>query len=192
MRTIYLIVKYLTIPGTFLQAFFEHLTCRVHAILIEDGRYLRANEMCGHIEHEILRKRSVSFSMCFFPFLFNLLFGLVLTATGAVNIFYLGEFFTTDGIVHFWNFLFLWVGISCLTNLFPQMEDALTLKELIYGKGKSNLFVKIIAAPIFAVLYAGAYLQAHGLTLLTAVAFALATPSILGTFVPQLYALLSL
>lgn len=45
-------------------------------------------------------------------------------------------------VPNFPNFLFLWVGISCLTNLFPQIEDALTLKEQIYGKGKSNLFVK--------------------------------------------------
>ena len=90
-------------------------------------------------------------------------------------------------VPNFPNFLFLWVGISCLTNLFPQIEDALTLKEQIYGKGKSNLFVKIIAAPIFAVLYVGSYLQSVGLTLVTSVVFSLFMPSILGTFIPQLY-----
>ena len=147
MRIVYLIVKYITLPGTFLQAFFEHLTCRVYEVLVEDGRYLRANEMCGHIQHELVRKRSTSFGICFFPFLFNLIAGLMLTAVGAVNVLYLGEFFTSGGSVHILNFLFLWVGISCLTNLFPQTEDALTFKELLYGKGKSNLFVKIIAAP---------------------------------------------
>lgn len=191
MRTVYLIVKYMTVVGTFLQAFFEHLTCRVYEILIEDGRYLRPNEMCGHIEHEIIRKRSTAFGMCFFPFLFNLLIGLVLVSVGSVNVFYLGEFFTSGGVPHFANFLFLWVGISALTNLFPQMEDALTLKEQIYGKGKSNLFVKIIAAPIFGVLYAGAYLQSWGATLLTSVAFSFAVPYILASFMPSLYQLIA-
>ena len=187
MRIVYLAVKYITVIGTFLQAFFEHLTCRAYEILIEDGRYLRQNEMCGHIEHEILRKRSTAFAMCFFPFLFNLLIGLVTVSVGSVNVYYLGEFFTSKGFPNFLNFLFLWVGISALTNLFPQWEDALTLKEQIYGKGKSNLFVKIIAAPIFGILYAGAYLQRYGLTLVTSIAFSFAVPYILSTFVPALY-----
>lgn len=187
MRIVYLAVKYITIIGTFLQAFFEHLTCRAYEILIEDGRYLRKNEMCGHIEHELIRKRSTIFAMCFFPFLFNLLLGLVAVSVGSVNVYYLGEFFTEKGFPHFLNFLFLWVGISALTNLFPQWEDALTLKEEIYGKGKSNLFVKIIAAPIFGILYAGAYLQRYGLTLVTSIAFSFAVPYILSTFVPALY-----
>ncbi|MGN0520381.1 MAG: hypothetical protein ACI4LB_06535 [Candidatus Fimenecus sp.] len=187
MRVFYLIVKYSTIIGTFLQAFFEHLTCRVYEVLIEDGRYLRTNEMCGHIEHEIIRKRSVSFGVCFFPFLFNLLLGLITVSVGAVNIYYFGEFFTNSGMVHIANFLFLWMGISCLTNLFPQWEDALTLKEQIYGKGKSNLFVKIIVAPIFGILYGGAFLQRYGITLFTSIAFSFAVPYILGAFVPTLY-----
>lgn len=92
MRAVYLTVKYITIVGTFLQGFFEHLSCRMYDVLIEDGRYLRSNEMCGHIEHELIKKRGTAFGVCFFPFLFNLLIGLILTAAGSVNIFYLGEF----------------------------------------------------------------------------------------------------
>ena len=49
MRAVYLTVKYITIVGTFLQGFFEHLSCRMYDVLIEDGRYLRSNEMCGQI-----------------------------------------------------------------------------------------------------------------------------------------------
>ena len=191
MKIVYLIVKYLTIIGTFLQGFFEHLTCRLYGVLIEDARYLRANEMCGHVEHELLQKRSVAFGVSFFPFLFNLLFGLVLTSVGSLNIFYLGEFFFPSGVVHIPNFLFLWAGISCLTNLFPQMEDALALKSTLYGKSShTNVFLKILAAPIFAILYAGAYLQKWGVTLLTSVGFSIALPYIFRTFLPQLFQLL--
>ncbi len=39
-------------------------------------------------------------------------------------------------VPNFPNFLFLLVGISCLTNLFPQIEDALTLKEHILRQGQ--------------------------------------------------------
>ena len=184
MNIIYLIVKYITIVGTYVKAFFEQLTCRVYEVLVEDGRYLRANEMCGHVEHEIIKKRGVSFAVCFFPFLFNLIIGLVFVSVGAMNVYYVGEFFTSSGKVNIINFIFLWLGISFLTNLFPQVEDALTLKDLIYH-GKSNMFVKIIAAPIFAVLYAGAYLEKWGVTFITSFAFSLLVPTIFAAFLPS-------
>ena len=178
MRIIYVIVKYLTVVGTLSKAFFEHLSCRIYEVIIEDGRYLNPNEMCGHIEHEFIKKRTVSFGVCFFPFMFNLIIGLVFLSAGSMNVFYLGEFFIKDThIPNFLNYIFLWLGISYLTNLFPQLEDAITLKELIYNK-ETNIFIKIIAAPIFAILYCGAYLEYCGITLLTSTAFAIALPYI--------------
>lgn len=178
MRIVYVIIKYLTVVGTFSKAFFEHLSCRIYEVIIEDGRYLVPNEMCGHIEHEFIKKRSVSFGLCFFPFMFNLIIGLVFVSAGSMNVFYLGEFFyKSTHIPNFFNYIFLWLGISYLTNLFPQLEDAITLKELIYNK-ETNIFIKIIASPIFAVLYCGAYLEYYGITFLTSIAFSLALPSI--------------
>lgn len=190
MSILYVIVKYITVVGTFMKAFFEHMTMRIYEVLVEDGRYLRPNEMCGHIEHEIIKKRSVSFGVCFFPFLFNLILGLMFVCVGAMNIYYVGEFFSSTGVVKIVNFLFLWLGISMLTNLFPQVEDAITLKELIYKK-KTNIFVKIIAAPIFAILYCGAYLEKWGVTLLTSVGFSLAVPYIIGSFFPAFYEMIA-
>lgn len=171
MTVIYVIVKYLTIVGTFTKAFFEHLSCRVYEVLIEDGRYLARSEMCGHIEHEFIKKRGVCFGVCFFPFLFNLMLGLMFLSAGAMNILYIGEFYMKSGVANFPSYIYLWIGISMLTNLFPQWEDALTLKELIYSKD-SNMFIKIIAAPIFAILYVGAALERTGITLITSCGFA--------------------
>ena len=178
MRILYVIVKYLTVVGTFSKAFFEHLSCRIYEVIIEDGRYLPPTEMCGHVEHEIIKKRPVCFGVCFFPFMFSLIIGLVFLSAGSMNVYFLGEFFVKDThIPNFLNYVFLWLGISFLTNLFPSLEDAIALKELIYNK-ETNIFVKIIAAPIFAVLYCGAYLEYYGVTLLTSIAFSLALPSI--------------
>ena len=185
MSILYMIVKYITVPGTYMKAFFEHLSCRTYEVLVEDGRYLRANEMCGHIEHEIIKKRGMSFGVCFFPFLFNLILGLVFVTVGAMNVYYVGEFFSGSGNVKIINFIFLWLGISFLTNLFPQVEDAITMKELIYSKN-TNIVGKIFAAPIFAILYCGAYLEKWGITLLTSVAFSFAVPSIVASFLPHL------
>ena len=70
-----------------------------------------------------------------------------------------------------------------MTNLFPSVEDALTLKDLLYGEN-TNLFVKITASPIFAVLYCGAYLEKWGVTFLTSVAFSFVIPSIYAHILP--------
>lgn len=183
MKTLGLIVKYFTFIGAYTHGFFEHLACRMCGVLIEDARYLRANEMCGFTDHELIRKRSASFCVCFFPFCMNLLFGLIFTAAGAVNLYYLGSFFTKGGFPHIVNFLLLWLGLSFLTNLFPSFEDALMLKEHLYGKDK-NTAIKVLAAPVFGILYGGAYLLQYGGTLLTSIAFSVSLPPILGTFVP--------
>lgn len=185
MTAIYVISKYFTVVGTYVKAFFEHVCCRVYEILVEDGRYLPANEMCGHIDHEIIKRRSASFGVCFFPFLFNLLIGMVFISVGAMNVYYIGEFFTKSGFVNIVNFLFLWLGVSFLTNLFPSVEDAITLKGLIYSK-QTNIFVKIIASPVFAVLYIGAFLESKGITLLTSIAFSFAVPEIYTHILPLL------
>lgn len=185
MTALYVIVKYFTVVGSYVKAFLEHVCCRVYEVLIEDGRYLPANEMCGHIEHEIIKRRSVSFGVCFFPFLFNLLFGIIFISVGAMNVYYVGEFFTKSGFVNLANFLFLWLGVSFLSNLFPSVEDALTLKELIYSKD-TKLFVKIIAAPVFAILFCGAYLERYCITFVTSVAVSFAVPTIYSYILPLL------
>lgn len=184
MRIIYVIVKLLTFPGAMTHAFFEHLSCRVCKILVDDARTLRTDEMLSHIEHELVKRRAPSFDICFIPFLFNLFFGIMTVSSAAVAILYLGSY--KNALLWF----LLYIGISFLTNLFPQMEDVLMLKENIYN-GKTNIFIKIIVAPFFAVFYIGAQLERFGLTLLTSVGFAFALPYILGLFVPRLYDIIS-
>lgn len=184
MRIIYVIVKILTFPGAMLHAFFEHMTCRICKILVDDARTLRTDEMLSHIEHELVRRRSASFDICFIPFLFSLFFGIMTVSAASVAVLYLGSY--KNALLWF----LLYMGISFLTNLFPQMEDVLMLKENIYN-GKTNIAVKILAAPFFAIFYAGAQLERFGLTLLTSIGFAYALPYILGLFIPRLHELIS-
>ena len=52
MTTVYIIVKYLTFVGAYMKGFFEQLSCRVYEVLIEDGRYLTATELCERCEED--------------------------------------------------------------------------------------------------------------------------------------------
>lgn len=180
MRIIYITVKLLTLPGAMLHAFFEHMSCRMCKILVDDARTIRSDEMLSHIEHELVKRRGASFDVCFIPFLFNLFFGITILSSASVAVLYLGSY--KNALLWF----LLYMGIAVLTNLFPQMEDVLMLKENIYNS-KTHIAVKIIAAPFYAVLYIGAQLERFGLTLFTSIGFAFALPYILGLFVPRIY-----
>ncbi len=180
MRIIYVIVKLITLPGAMLHAFFEHMACRICKVLVDDARTVRADEMLSHTEHELVKRRGASFDICFIPFLFNLFFGLTFLSSGAVAVLYLGSY--KNAILWF----LLYMGIALLTNLFPQIEDVLMVKENIYNE-KTKTVIKVIAAPFYAIFYVGAQLERFGLTLLTSIGFAFAYPYILGLFIPRIY-----
>lgn len=187
MTTVYVIVKYLTFPGAILHSFFEHVCCRWFKIMVDDARPIQANEMAGHVDHELVKRKGPSFDFCFIPFLFNFLIGLFTMAYATVTIYYFKRF------TELFSWICLYIGISCLTNLFPQIEDVMMIKENFYikknGKKKGTVS-KVLIAPFYAILYVGAKLEKLGLTLLTSIAFSFAVPSIFGLFVPAIYDLL--
>lgn len=180
MRIVYIIIKLITLPGAVTHAFFEHMCCRASRVIVDDARVIQANEMLSHVDHELIKRRGASFDICFIPFFLNLMLGFLTLSYGAVTVYYFARF----------NDVFAWVclylGISLLTNLFPQLEDVLMLCENVYRNGKSKL-QKIAVAPFYAVFFVGAYMEKYGVTLLTSIAFSFAVPYIYGWFVPAIY-----
>lgn len=180
MSIIYIIVKTLTLPGAMLHSFFEHMSCRASKVLVDDARAIQFNEMLGHIDHELIKRKGPSFDVCFIPFFFSLILGFFTLCHGATTVIYLGRY----------NDWFAWVclylGISILTNLFPQIEDVMMLKENFFINNKKKLS-KILVAPFYALFLVGARLEKLGLTLVTSILFAFAMPHILGAFIPKVY-----
>lgn len=160
MKTLGLIIKILTFPGTFLHAYWEHIMCKTYDCPVDDRRYFRMNEMCGHVDHDFFPTAGQQFAFCFFPMLFNGLLGIAVGLPAVINIVFLG----TGAWYHY---LMLWLGISLAANAFPLIEDAMALWEMVYG-GEKSLVQKILAFPLCAIMYAGAYLSAWGLTVITA------------------------
>lgn len=183
MRIVYIIVKFLTLPGAMLHAFFEHMSCRASKIIVDDARVVQANEMLGHIDHDLIKRKGPSFDICFIPFFLNLMLGLLTLSYGATSIYYFGRF--SD--VFAWICLYL--GISLLTNLFPQIEDVMMLKENFFVNNNKKIS-KILVAPLYAIFFVGSRIEKWGLTLITSVAFSFAVPYIFGWFVPAIYRLL--
>ena len=136
--------------------------------------------MLSHVDHQLIKRKGPSFDICFIPFFMNLLLGFLTLCYGSTSIIYFGKY--TD----IFGWVCLYFGISLLTNLFPQIEDVMMLKENFFGKGK-NVISKILVAPFYAIFFVGARLEKWGITLITSILFAFATPYILGTFIPAVF-----
>lgn len=185
IKVLYLIAKIITFPGTLLKAFLEHCACRMTHTVMENDYYFQSGEMCGHVEHDLAERKGQSFTICFFPFIVNLVLGLTLAWAGSVDLIYLGEFIRLEDI-NFFAYIFLYIGICLLTNLFPSTEDFLMFKDFFYGKKSKNVFLKIILAPLFTVFFIGTKIEKWGLSLITTCVFVFFLPNILTLFVPQI------
>ena len=89
MKILYLISKYITLPGSVVKGLWEHITCGMLKVLVEDGRYLQANELCGHIEHALPAKKSKAFLVGFIPTVINGLLAFFLGGAGFMGLFML-------------------------------------------------------------------------------------------------------
>lgn len=130
MNIIYLISKYVTIIGSVFKGLFEHITCGMTGILVEDGRTLQANELCGHVEHEFTKSKAKTFTFCFLPGVVNALLAFFFGGAGFMGLFMLKV--APDKAI-FWVYLVVYyIGVSFACNIFPLYEDALNNWSLIY------------------------------------------------------------
>lgn len=144
MTIVYLISKYVTVIGTMLKGFWEHLFCRIIGIPVQDARYLQANELCGHVEHDFTKKPGETFLLCYLPGMMNRLFGYGMTFSGFIGTFYIQPQTSSPS---FWIYIvLLYLGVSLLCNNAPLYEDALNNWDMIYGKDSEvKTIAKILA-----------------------------------------------
>ena len=183
MRLIYVITKILTFPGALTKAFFEQIMCRIFKCPVEDNRYLRTDEMCGHVDHELIERPVASYMFCFIPGLLNFLLAQLLCLFPFINIGLLGNyqgfvassglsaFITEEAMINTLDFVipffFAWVCVSLLTNIFPLFEDMIVMKEQYK---KLNTVLKVIFFPGYIVMRIGAVLEKYGITFLLLIA----------------------
>lgn len=185
MTNFYVVTRVLTFFGTVMRAFWEQVTCRLCSIPVEDVRAFKGSELCGHVEHELVKNKKHIFLVCWLPFTINFIFACCFLLSGAYRVVYVGDIKTVT------SWVFLWLGISFAANCVPSFEDVLSFKDAFYSKD-TNLFVKIILAPFFAVIYGFGVLERYSLTLIVAVLFAIVFPQIFNVFFPVITTLLQM
>lgn len=155
MTFIYCLIRYLTFPGAYVRAMWEQTVLRRTKTVVEDNRYLRDDELSGHVEHEFTEKAQGSFALCFVPLFLN-----------CVGIFSLLIFPSVIGAsslaATILSSVSVWFAFSLFCNSFPLIEDAMNMLEKVYKKG--NILQKIIYTPGAAICFVGAYLERYSIT----------------------------
>lgn len=169
MTTLYIITRFLTFPGALIRGLFEQLVCRIHKTPVEDNRYLRRDENCSHIEHELMNTPGSAFAICFVPMLLQLILATFVSFTAFEELIMLDYFRMPQGII---DIVCLWVGISLTVNCFPSVEDAINMWEKLY-KTKGHTVQKILFFPGAVICYCGAFAEKYGLTVISGVVLTL-------------------
>lgn len=164
---IYFIGKVLTFPGAYIKAFFEHLIARAFSIPVEDTKYLRFTDGCGHVEHDAIGSKAKIFFYCLLPGLFTAIIGTPMLYMGFAGLFFFKVPTDSSTMLMFIVYCILfYLGFSLCANQYPLMEDAICLWHTLYGKDGANLFVKIVLFIPTVLIIAGAFLERYALNIL--------------------------
>lgn len=161
MRMIYVIFKYITFVGSFIRGFWEHVTCQLLGLFVEEPGYLRANEMCGHVEFIFPKKNSVAYLVTIGPGVVNFVTGLPVLFVGLSNLRVLGITFTETPFLFVIYVLMTYIGVSLMCSLFPSYESALYLWDRICNK--SGVAEKIFLSPACLTVLIGSWLERFGI-----------------------------
>lgn len=164
MTAFYYITKYITFPGAYVRCFWEQIVCRICKVPVEDNRYLRQDELAGHVDHELMPTARSAFALCFVPAFFNAIGALLLAIFPIAFMFIYG---TTNILFMALCALSYWFAVSLFVNSYSLVEDAINMKEKVYKQG--NILQKIFYSPALVILYIGSYLESYGITFIAAI-----------------------
>lgn len=170
MTAFYIATKILTFPGAYLKGFWEHLTCKILGLAVEVPGWLRIDEACGHADHQLAKGGFSSYLMATGPSFMNFNIGIWIFLAGFFNLKYMGitPYDSAENAVGLFVIyvLMTYVGVSMLCNIFPLVEDAMNLNDLLYSQKKGNIVGRILAFIPAKISYLGAYLEKYGITVI--------------------------
>ncbi len=177
MTNIYVATRILTFFGALMRTFWEQVACRVCGVPVEDVRAFKVSELCGHVEHELVRRKKHIFLICWLPFVLNFILACCFLLNGSYRVVYAGDIKTLT------SWVFLWLGISFASNCVPSFEDVLSFKDAFFN-AETKKYIKVIVAPFFAIIYGFAILERYSVTFVVSVLFAMVFPQIMNVFFP--------
>lgn len=160
MRTVKIVLGLIFLPGAYIRGFWEHITCRILKLQVEDIGYIRLDEAIGHTEHSLPETQWGAWLMSTGPGFMNFNMGFTFLLFGIMNLRYMGVTFFDSPLLFILSVISTYLGVSLLVFLFPLTEDILNFFDIAYGSKKQEksavgkiicLIGKIIAFP-FAII----------------------------------------
>ncbi len=179
MRLLYVIIKFICFPGTYLRGFWENLTCKVLHLEVESEGYMRPDEACGHVEHTLASTGWSAWLMAVGPGFMCFCTGSAFFLFGLFDIFYMGITFYDNAVLFILSIISMYLGGSLLCAAFPLTEDILNFWDVAYRGGLKggNIPVKILkiigiilSFPVALITRVGAFLEKNCVTFLLTVA----------------------
>ena len=177
MKILYIILKFILLPGSYLRGFWEHLVCKILRIPVEPVGYIRLDEACGHAEHSLAKTPFKTWLLVTFPGFMNFNMGMTFFLVGIMGIYYLGITVYDSIPVFLFYVICLYLGLAFLNSLFPMTDDILDLWDA-YGYKRFGLFKKNVGTIIFGIILfpwalmtrIGAFLEKHGINFIIGIA----------------------
>jgi len=164
LRTIYLISKFVTLPGAFLKGFWEHLACRLLGITVKNANYLPADFHCGHVQNAPASSPAQSFFLALLPYLAQRVLGWIFIAAAAPPLLLFGVRSAQESHFFFLYLVALYFGLSLLCNSFPSWAQMQQQWKLFYGESsQASRAAKILLAPCNVWFFLGAWLEKTGI-----------------------------
>jgi hypothetical protein len=143
------IISILTFPGVIVHELAHQIVCWLLRIPVFEVCYfrLRVRGSVGFVRHGIPSTGWASLMVGLGPLLINSIVGVVITFPAAID--------SMLGVLHGWDIVIAWLGVSIAMHSFPSTGDAASIWQAVNGP-RNSILEKMVAVPIVGLIWLGA------------------------------------
>jgi hypothetical protein len=165
------VISLVTFPGVIVHEFAHLLFCRLMRVPVFQVCYFRIGNPAGFVQHEVPRYKWQHVLISIGPFFVNTIVGAIIAFPAAIPVLKFNDGTPLD-------YVLIYLGVSIAMHAFPSRGDANSMWSS-FKEGKSNIFEKILVAPIMGFIYIGAIGSMVWLDALYGAAVALGLPQLI-------------
>lgn len=165
------VITAITFPGVIVHELAHQLFCRLFKVPVFEVVYFKMGNPAGYVIHEPAAKNYQTILISIGPFILNSILGFLIAFPAAFQ-------FQFDS-ANLLDYVLLYLGVSIAMHAFPSSGDASSMWNSIVNKEGSNIFTKILLAPLVGFIYIGAFGSFFWLDALYGVGVAYGLPKLL-------------
>lgn len=166
-----IIITILTFPGVIVHELAHMLMCRILKVAVFDVCFFRLGRPSGYVIHEPPKENYKNLLIGIGPFFFNTIIGALIASPSILAVIK----FDSGNVI---DYFLVWLGISIAMHSFPSTGDAKSIWQSMSKKG-TNIFLKLISAPIVLIIYLFAFGSIFWLDLVYGVVVSMILPNLL-------------